>query len=396
MRAVDTAKLSLRQIIRNRRRYKGVILGIGLGIAGLVCVLSMGDALENDLCDNLEMLADARILVATWDDRSTDRMHIGQYSYRDVEALKSIPGARSVSPAVTGWNYVTLGRKRRTARLTGIDPTFFETMHIRLSHGRYLSDEDNQARSSVCVIGQSIAKSFFPEIKDALDKRIFVGGHMFTIVGTTGGVEYHVLDNSVFVPINVARSRFPNMYDIREIFIRAVNWDVVPELRDAVRGTLAASRPGYSESIMVRAAMDRIEKINEAVFVVKGLVYTSLVMTVLLGGVGIANVMLAAVRERTTEIGLKKALGATDKMIRRQFLLESVTVSLAGVIIGTVIGTVTVELMKDMFETKPDYAVLAFGLVFSAVFGAMLGILAGIVPAGRAASLDPVDAMRFE
>jgi putative ABC transport system permease protein len=148
--------------------------------------------------------------------------------------------------------------------------------------------------------------------------------------------------------------------------------------------------------MQVRYFPERIQTIQNAIMLVKIFIYTSLVVTLLLGGLGITNVMLGAVRERTTEIGLRKAVGATEEMIMKQFLLESVTISLMGAAIGMVIGFISVELLKGVFNTVPAYNVLFASIIGGVIFGVLLGVASGYLPARKASRLDPSEAMRFE
>jgi putative ABC transport system permease protein len=397
MFASDLIEISFRQLYRNRRRYRGVIIGIALGIAGLVTVFTMGDSVESDLANNLEILGSATVLKATWDyDRST-RWHHGQYYRRDVDDLSRLPGVKSVSPAV--WmNERTLSHndKKMKGRIMGVEPSFFPTIYIPVPKGRAITQADIEKRRSVCVVGQTVTKTLFKQNQDPIGKELFVAGHVFRIVGEIGGVEDKGFLESVLVPLSVARSRYPNLYEVKDVYVRAVNWDVVADLHQNMLNLLRKNHPGYAEALRVKYYPERIQTIKNAIMLVKLFIYASLVVTLLLGGLGITNVMLGAVRERTKEIGLRKAVGATEDMIMKQFLLESVTISLMGAGIGMVTGFVSVEMLKRVFETVPAYSVFVASLVGGVTFGVLLGIISGYLPARKASRLDASEAMRFE
>ncbi len=392
----DLIQISLRQLYRNRRRYKSVILGIALGIAGLVTILTMGDSVETDLGHNLELLGSATILKATYDADRKTRWHQGQFYKRDVEELRKLQGVKSVSPAVWGGqNFSSAGRKMNS-RLMGVGEDFFDTIYIPITKGRRLTARDDAARNSVCVVGETVLKNLFEGDVDPSNKEIFIAGNMFRVVGLMGGVEDKSLMESVLIPISVARSRFASMYEIRDIYVRAVNWDVVSELHRQIMKVLVHNQPGYSENMVVKYYPERIKTIKQAVFIVKVFLYASMGVTLLLGGLGITNVMLAAVRERTTEIGLRKAVGATEGMIMTQFIVESVSISLMGAVMGMVVGFVSVEILKEVMKTVPAYKVFMLSLVGGVLFGVLLGMISGFLPAKRASSLDAAEAMRFE
>ncbi len=397
MLSSDLIQISFRQLYRQKRRYRSVIIGIALGIAGLVTVLTMGDSVEGDLGRNLEMLGSATILKATFDfDRST-RWHHGQYFEKDVEDIRKLPGVKTVSPAVWSWGHIMrFNNIAMKGRVLGVEESFFETFYIPVEHGRGITASDVEAKSSVCVIGRTVVEYLFKNGVDPIGKVIDISGHMFQVVGVLGGVEDRTLFDTVLIPISVARTRMQGMYEIRDIYARGANWDVVQPLQEEILSILTKNQPGYADSMVVRIFPERIQTIKQAVFLVKLFIYASLVVTILLGGLGITNVMLAAVRERTTEIGLRKAVGATETMIMSQFLLESITISMMGAGIGMFVGFISVEVLKRLLNTVPAYEVFVASLIGGVFFGAILGIASGYIPARKASRLDPSEAMRFE
>jgi len=159
---------------------------------------------------------------------------------------------------------------------------------------------------------------------------------------------------------------------------------------------VTTNQPGYAESMDVRSFPERIKTIQHAVLLVKVFLYSALLVTIVLGGIGIMNVMLAAIRERTKEIGLRKAVGATEEMILSQFLFESVSISLTGAILGIFLGFVSVQILKGVFQTSPAYGVFALSVLGGVFFGVFLGIVSGVLPAIKASRLDPAESMRFE
>ncbi len=392
----DLARISLRQIYRNKRRYKSVIIGISLGIAGLVIIITMGDSVENDLSRNLELLGSTTIIKATWDRERISLWHRGQYHQKDVDDLRKLPGARFVSPVV--WSFVQKFAQDNLeipGRLGGVESNFFDTIHLPVTLGRTISEEETRKMASVCVLGRNIRSNLFKNA-NPIGKPIFISGTMFTVVGVIGGMEDPQYDETVLIPISVARSRFPNMYQIPDVYIRAINWDVVPTLRQEVFDILSRNQPAFTDTMDVRFFPERIETVRNAILLIKLFLYAAMCVTLILGGLGITNVMLAAVRERTTEIGLRKAVGATDGMIMSQFLMESVCISSGGAIIGMTLGFLSVECLQWIFQTVPDEQVLYASLAGGVLFGVVLGIVSGMLPARRASRLGAAEAMSFE
>lgn len=393
----DLVKISLRQIYRNKRRYRGAILGTSLGIAGLITVLTIGDSVESALGVNLEVLGNATVVKASWQYRRMANWHIGQYYQRDIEDMKKLPGVLSVAPAV--WRHdpnVQAGQRKTPARMSGNGPEMFEVLGLSVSKGRLITEQDVRQKRAVCVIGQNVRDKLFPNNEDPLGKIITIQNLAFEVIGVLGGTEDPDFLDTIVLPISVARSKFKGMQEITDLYIRAKNWDIVPELATLVAEQLKANQPGYAEAMYVRYFKERIEAIQRIVFIFKFFLYAAIVVTLLLGGLGITNVMLAVVKERTTEIGLRKAVGATDNMIMSQFLCESLSVSLVGAVVGIVAGAIAVEVLKGMLHTAAAYQVFIFSVVGSVLLAIFLGVVSGVIPARAAGKLDPVEAMRFE
>ncbi len=398
MTSSDLIRLSVRQIFRNKRRYKGAILGISLGIAGLMTVLTIGDSVESSVGLNLEVLGSATIIKAEWDWRQRPIYHIGTYHEKDVERVRKLPGVLAVSAAVWGRAaYATFRKYKKVTRVGGVEASFFRVRHAEFSKGRPFSRKEVDQRAPVCVIGRNVDSALFGHVESSINQQVVINGDtVLRVVGVIGGAEDPDFMSTVFMPITVARAKMRGMDKIGVIYVRAVSWDKVPELHGQMEKLLKTRQPGYAESMLVQYYPERIEAISTIVLVFKCFVYASIAVTLLLGGLGITNVMLAVVAERTQEIGLRKAVGATDGMILSQFLFESLTVSTMGAVVGMAVGLTAIEVLKRAIETDPNYLVLFLSIVGAAFIGIFLGVVSGVIPARKASRLNPVDAMRFE
>lgn len=393
----DILTISLRQIYRNKRRYRGAILGTALGIAGLITVVSMGDSVEGMLGRNLEVLGSATIVKCGWDFGSTPRWHHGEFTMEDVQALRKLSGVMEVSPAL--WKRkvkITYGKKNFVGSISGVESNFFDTLHLPLAEGRRILDSDEKEFNHVCVIGQTVEKELFGQEGIAVGKRIVIEGRSVKVVGVLGGAEDLSYMETAFLPFALVRAQIDDMEKIRDIYVRAQDWDSVPDLHDRVHTLLSSRQPGYADAMSITYFADRIGAIKTVVFVFKFFLFASIAVTLVLGGLGIANVMLAVVNERTTEIGLRKAVGATEGMIMAQFLCESLTVSLVGASIGIICGFAAVEILQRLFETEAGLGVFLLSLFISVLIGVILGVASGMLPAARAGRLSAVEAMKFE
>jgi len=392
----DLLKTAFKQVYRNKRRYKAAIIGTAMGIAGLIAVVTMGEAVQNTLGKNLELLGNATIVKADWDFYRTPRWHHGQYTEKDLEDLKKLPGVLRIS--VAQWKTkvkTSFGKRAFLFNLGGVDAPFFDTMSMTVAKGRKLTEKDEMLNRHVCVIGQTVQKEIF-EGGDALGKDILVAGLMLKVVGVLGGAEDASYMETIFLPISVARGQVLYMDKLRHIYLRAKDWDTVPILQKQVEATLRDNQPAYADAMSITYDQERIAGIQTVVLIFEFFLFAAIAVTLVLGGLGITNVMLAVVNERTTEIGLRKAVGATEGMIVWQFLFESLTVSLIGAAVGILSGLGAVEFLQTVFETVVRFATFLYSVMGSVLIAVLLGVASGLVPAARAGRLSAVDAMRFE
>lgn len=390
----DLITMCWKSVLRNRRRYKAVMAGIAVGAAGFIIVQTMGDSVEKKMGEHLELLGEATVMKAQW--RNDDNFHPGQYYMSDVKKLKQIPNVMAVAPVVSLYAVDAFFRSNEwSPGVMGIDHDFWKTQTAKLAHGRLIGPSDVVGRKMVCVIGENVAKHLL-KIENPVGQVVGVGSLKFEIVGVLGGIQNNDLQRMIVLPITTAQNLFPGLYWIREIYIRVDDWNHVEPVREQALQTLRNSHPGYESGLELIYYPRRLEKVKSTVWLVKMFVYSSLGVTLILGGLGITSVMLAAIQDRTREIGLRKALGAKEEIILLQFLIEAVLISLIAGAIGVVIGIFSVNFLKEPLGVEISKTMLALSIFIGLFFTILLGIISGIYPSLRASQMDSVTAMRFE
>jgi putative ABC transport system permease protein len=393
----DLLQVALKQVLRNQRRYRGVFLSISLGIAGLVSVLTMGEALEKKVAVNLELLGGATIIKASWDfDRKT-RSHHGRFRPGDVQTLRKLEHVVDATGFVRKEDQTFVhGQTKVQGHLMGVDSNFFSAVHVVLSKGVGIEERDVSSRKQVCAVGSRLCKEIFKDSGSALGKTVSIDGRVFTVMGILGGVENREYTHTMFIPISVAWENYFGEPTISGIYVRATNWRQVSSLRNRVSAILTGKHPSYAAGLEVTYRPETIRTITAIEYLVKFLLYMGLALVTILGGSGITNIMYLAVQERRVEIGLRKAVGATDRVILTQFLVESIVTSLTGASMGVTMGVTVVLILRLSFDMIPDYGMLIAGSVGGLLLGIGLGVIAGLEPARNASYLDPAEGMRCE
>jgi putative ABC transport system permease protein len=386
--------MCLRRVVRNRRRYKAVLASIAFGTAGFIIIQTMGHSVEKKIGENLELLGEATVMRAEY--RTEFNIHPNEFTATDVSNLKRIPEVTAVAPVVSLHKIgVYFQTTEWMPTLLGIDHEYWMTQTCRVQDGRLIGPSDVQARKKVVVLGEDAAKYLFKNA-DPVGREARIANLVFTVIGTLGGVQNGDTKSGVLIPITTAQSLFPGLSAIRDIYIRASNWDDVEPVREQALAVLKKGHKGYESGIRVHHFPERIERVKSTVYRVKLFIWTVLGLAVVLGGLGITNIMLAAVRDRTREIGLRKAIGAREEFILVQFLTESGLIGLFAGTIGVAAGIFLVEILKRLIGVDVSNLVMFSSIVAGLTLTVCLGIVSGLYPSMRASRLDAVTSMRFE
>jgi putative ABC transport system permease protein len=404
---------ALESLSANKMRSILTVLGIVIGVAAVIAMLSIGRGAEASITSRIESIGTNLVYVTPGSTSEaglqTAAGSAGTLTLDDAEALAALPEVVAVSAQTSNMVQAAYQSQNTRTRLLGVTPSYESVSSLTLEDGVFISEDDQKARSLVVVLGSDVAEALFGGTGGVVGQKIRLNGQPYKVIGvlaSKGGTGFFNQDDQVFIPLSTALyrlvggARFRGSSVISQITIKASNTEAVDQVvADAT--LLMRERHGTVEGADDFTVTSQQETLDAATAVsdtltlfLGGIAGISLAV----GGIGIMNIMLTTVTERTHEIGLRKAVGARRKDILTQFLVESVVLSLVGGVIGVVFGWGAAQLMGQVqFSGSTITPVVGMDSVLLATFFSVtVGLFFGIYPATRAARLQPVDALRYE
>ena len=395
MNPIETVKMAFKAIWGNKVRSFLTMLGVIIGVMSVTVLMAIGQGTTSSVTDSISSMGTNMISVTIQTRRFGFGMNKSSRSSsakgtvilkaEDVLALKDNEYIQYVSPTVSGSLTVKAGSTNTTASIMGVYPDYANIVSTELASGRYIIDADVENRSAVCVIGPDLAEDLFGNT-NVVGNTLHVNGRMFRIVGVLDGTS-----STLVLPFTLAQ-RMLESTSITSFYVSATDSTVVSAAQTAVERFLYKKYQDDSTySIMnqeeMLAAME--ETAGTLSLMLGGIAGISL----LVGGIGIMNIMLVSVTERTREIGIRKAIGAKRRNILLQFLIESVVLSGMGGLLGLVLGYGLMHLLESYMgmsvTASAGVAQLAMG------FSMFVGVVFGLYPANKASKLKPIDALHY-
>ncbi len=398
---------SISALTLNKLRTGLAMLGVVIGIGSVIALISLGQSSQQSIETRIQSLGSNLLTVSPGSLTSGGIRGasggVTTLTYSDAKALASSPQittVKNVSAEYSGSAQIIAGRNNTNTRVTGITPEYSSVRNVAIASGSFITQRNLSSMSKVAVLGPQTASDLFGEGIDPIGKTIRINNISFNVVGLTeskGGSGFMNQDDSVFVPLTTAQKLLFGVSHLSTISIEASSQEVMAAARDQIGYFLLERHKIKNPQDADFSIMSQEDILGTAAQVtgtftalLSGIAAISLVV----GGIGIMNIMLVTVTERTREIGLRKALGAKRKTITLQFLLEAVVVTFIGGLIGIVLGISTSYIITNSmnldFAFSFSSVLLAFGV------SASIGILFGWYPARKAASLQPIDALRYE
>lgn len=391
MKLDDLLRISARQVFRQRHRYWGVVLAITLGTAGLITIFTMGQDVKKNINQDLNLIGGATVIRIFFDNQLA---YLPQwFRPASLEDLRKLPGIAGVTSVVFNATRVYLFHQWCDFPVVGVDEYFWEVRNLWPLAGRLFGAQEIKDRQKVCVLGENLAKRLFGQ-DDALGKILQLENDLYVVIGILGGMNDPDMASKAYFPITTTQDRFLKYLLVDRIYVRCQTWDDVAPVADSIPSVVARHQP--VEQLKVEVAWAVLKHVRKVAWWVEFFVYLSLAATLLLGGVGITNIMTAAVRSRTREIGLKKAFGAEDRDILAQFLMESLWLSLGAAFLGGILGRITIGIIGWIIGHKVSEDLFFINLGLSFVFAILLGVSAGLYPSLQASRMEVSSATRYE
>ena len=410
---IDRYREILDTLTRNKSRTFLTGFGVFWGVFMLVSLIGGGQGLKELLNNNFEGFATNSALIFA---QPTTKPYAGfrkgrnwSMNYRDVERLRSqVPEIDVVTPMVSHWGITAVhGDKKFSCSMKGLMPEYTHVETPKLRFGRYINDMDIQLRRKVCVIGKHVYKDLFPKGGDPCGQTIRIDQNYYSVVGVdynSGSMSINgSAEDAVVVPLTLAQQTY-NMGDsVHIICLTAVSGVTMSSITDKMREVVARAHqidPTDEKGVSVFNTEVMFGMLDSLFTGVNFLVWLVGIGTLLAGAIGVSNIMMVTVRERTTEIGIRRAIGATPANILSQIISESVVLTAVAGMSGILFAVLILE-MLELGNTTDGIVEAHFQVDFWTAVGAvamlsLLGVLAGLAPALRAMAIKPVDAMREE
>lgn len=396
---------ALQALVRNRVRSLLTMLGIIMGVGSFICVVSVGNAGSSRVKEQLSNVGDNLIWVEAGS-RARNGVRIGSRGTKtlvvgDVQAVQDqVPGVKSASPNVDGRIQVVYGNLNWGTQYRGVSPEYFEIRKWNFRGGASFTQDDLERNAPVCVLGSTVAWNLF-EDEDPLGKTINIQSVPFKVIGVLQGKGFSATgqdqDDFVVMPLTTAQKRITGAEWLDDIFFSATSREEIPEVTRRIVGVMRERhhlRASDDDDFNIRTPEELIRAQLAAANVFTLLLGSAAALSLLVGGIGIMNIQLVSVTERTREIGIRLAVGATEQDIQMQFLSEAIVMSLIGGALGVFAGVFGSFVLQNTLHWEMQLSTQVMAI--AGLFSAGVGIFFGYYPARKAAQLDPIEGLRYE
>ncbi len=402
MNFTNNYEVALNGIKANKLRSSLTMLGIIIGVAAVIIMISVGQGASKKISDQISSMGSNLLMVFSGTSSGPVRGASGRtntLTLEDAQAIGSLSMVANAVPELSTNATVVYNNQTWTSQADGTTPGMQTIKKWPISSGSFFTDDDVTSASNVAVIGKTVADNLFPSGADPVGQTIRINKLAFTIVGVLASKGAAMMgqdqDDVIYVPISTVQKRMIGANYVRTINVQTETENSMTYVQSNIEELLRERHRitgSKSDDFTVRNLTSVLEAAETATGTMTMLLASVAAVSLLVGGIGIMNIMLVSVTERTREIGLRMAVGATESNIRNQFLVESLVLCLAGGVAGIITGTAGAKLISK-FAGWSTYVTI-YSILISAGFSAAIGVFFGYYPAKKAASLDPIEALR--
>ena len=405
MNLANLLKIALKALNNNKLRCFLTMLGIIIGVASVITMLAIGQGSKNSIKAQISEMGSNMIMIHPGNmqrggvRQSADDMQTLEVS--DYEALKELPGVAAVSPSVNSGGQLVNGNNNYPSSIYGVTTDYLDIRKFKVKDGAMFTDHDIKSAAKVCILGKTVVDNLFPNGEEPIGRVIRFGKIPLTVIGVLESKGTNSMgqdqDDVVIAPYTTVMKRILAIDYIQGIFASAADENQTDETIDAITEVLRTRhkiKEDADNDFEIRSQQELSEMMNSTSDMMTVLLACIAGISLLVGGIGIMNIMYVSVTERTREIGLRMSIGARGIDILSQFLIEAVIISVSGGIIGILLGIIA-SWAVNVIARWPVYIQL-YSVVLSFAVCTVTGIFFGWYPAKKAASLDPIEAIRYE
>lgn len=415
MRFSDPIKISFKNLLAAKFRSFLTILGIIIGVASVILIMAIGQSAQALILDQIKGVGSdlIGILPGASEENGPPAAAMGisitTLKYSDLEALRkkrNVPEVSAVAGYVTGTAEVSSGATSLNLSFVGTTASYLDVENAEISSGRFMTEDEESNLSRVAILGAGAAKDIF-EKEDPLNKRIEIKDQSYTVIGVfkergSSGFGISSQDDSVYIPVKTAQKLILGIDHLGYIRAKVRSQELIPFAISNIKTTLREQhdiKDPSNDDFSVRDQASAVKLISQITDVLRYFLLTIGSISLLVGGIGIMNVMLIAVNQRIREVGLRKAVGAKNSDILTQFVIESASIAFSGGVVGIAIG-IFFSLLVSLVATKLGYnwpfLISWQSIVISTFVSIAIGVIFGIYPAKKASQTSPMEALRYE
>ncbi len=410
MNIIESMRIALRSIASNKMRSGLTMLGIIIGVMAVIAMLSIGRGAQTAITNQINSIGTNLLFIrpgATQQGgvRSAEGS-AATLTMEDGQALVGQPDIVSVAPEVDSFGQLAYLGNNSNGRILGVTPEYLDTMNVSVADGDFLTAANVTARSAVAVLGAQIAQQLY-DTAEPVGQSVRINGQTFRVIGVMeakGGTGALNADTQVYVPITTAMSRlsrggqFRGGNSVSVVNVKITDPSVQNDVIQNISAILDQRHHVAQDDFNIQSQQDILNTANQVTGVLTIFLGGVAAVSLIVGGIGIMNIMLVSVTERTREIGIRKAIGAHKRDIMAQFLTEATILSLGGGLLGILLGAIIARVISgvQLGTTTLNTVVDIDAVLLAVLFSAGVGLFFGSYPANRAASLHPIDALRYE